>query len=327
MADKKEELKAEDWDLYWRGTREAAAYKEGGAQDEVLAQFWTIFFSRELPTRKNPQMLDIGCGNGAVIQFVMKATQDLAQSELSIKCLDYSVSAVQELHKRFPLVTGVSADAAQTPFCDQSFDIVSSQFGLEYAGPAAVAEAARLVALDGVLVAVLHLNDGAIYKECSINLEVIEGVQNCQILSLLRRAFEAGFALISGDGSNTEFQMADKKLAPAVKDVAQLIESRGKEVLGGMVYRLYTDIAHMYRRMNAYEPQDVYTWIDRMVGELDAYAGRMSSMLHAAMDVGEMAAMVETIKSRGLSVSRSETLHMGEENEAAAWVLVSQRSS
>ena len=85
--------------------------------------------------------------HGAVVRFALRSAERLgAGARLVITALDGSHSALAELRRRHPGIRCVVADAVRAPFPDGAFDVVTSQFGLEYAGQAALPEAARLVA-------------------------------------------------------------------------------------------------------------------------------------------------------------------------------------
>lgn len=320
------ESSLEGWDEYWRRTREAAAHRGGGPQDEVLARFWASFFDDALARSETARLLDLGCGNGAVARFALQAVSRAGRPAPLVLGVDSSLSALNDLRKRFPSVAVVAADAKRIPFPDACFDVISSQFGLEYAGMDAFSEAARLVAAAGTLAAVIHLKDGALYRECAVNLEALTVVRECGILPATREVFRASRALTRGNGSRAAFSRADEELAAAVRKVDEVLRDRGEAVAGGAVYRLYADICHMYGRMRAYEPGEVATWADAMAREVEAYTGRMSSMLAAAIDDRGLDEIARRAASRGLSIRVREELRMGPgSGEPAAWVLVCDR--
>ena len=166
-----------DWDAYWRNAQSAAAHKDGGPQDEVLERFWLQLFEKVFPTfQAMPRMLDIACGNGAVPRFALASLSSLGQDvDLHISGLDDSHAALVEMRKRNSKLCGIAANSALLPFQDRAFNLVTSQFGMEYAGADVLAEVARVVRPGGVFAAVMHLRDGGIYRECAINLEAIDG--------------------------------------------------------------------------------------------------------------------------------------------------------
>ncbi|WP_027950215.1 class I SAM-dependent methyltransferase [Haliea salexigens] len=308
------------WDTYWRGTRESASHQEGGPQEPVLEAFWATFFAAQLGARATPSLLDLACGHGAVTGHALKVSPALLPH-----CSDYSFNALQGLQQRYPSARCIAADAGNTPFADGAFDLVVSQFGVEYAGPEALFEAARLVAPGGTLGLLLHLAGGAIYRECEHNRDTVRALRELDILSLARAAFDAGFALNAGTGSPEAFKAAERAFTPAVRGLEQLLQSRGAQSAGGLLQQLYQDIAHMYRRMSAYAPDDIRSWLDGMDLELTAYSGRMQSMLDAAFSQQAIDAAMQRLAADGFSLRDLSRLRVSAEAQPAAWALVMQR--
>ncbi len=318
---------ADDWDIYWQGKKEAAPQSDLGTQDKAPSEFWTQFFKEELPRHSKPRLLDAACGHGAVTGFALQTAAVLADSDIVLSCMDYSASAVQALEEKYPGVTGVACDASETPFADGEFDIVASQFGLEYAGETAFDEAARLVAKNGVLVAIVHMKNGAIFDECAANLYAIRAIQECNLISLARAAFDAGFAVVAGNATQASFREADKNLAPAVETLKETLRKHGPLAAGGIIQRVGHDLAYMYQRIEAYVPQEVFAWLDRTDKELDAYEGRMASMLSAALDESEIKQLSARLSANGLTADTYDVMRMGDNKQPAAWILVGRRIS
>lgn len=322
QSEQQPDFHAADWDTYWRGAGEQAAYPEGGTQEAVLAEFWGGLFTQQLASGDaGPlRMLDLACGNGAVTGFAREIAPQATNW-----CLDYSASALAEVARRYDGSYCVAADARQIPLAAGSFDLVVSQFGIEYAGIEAIPEAARLVAQGGQLALVLHLVDGLIHRECALNLAAVTAVQDTEVVTLARAAFSAGFALNAGTGSVEAFKAAERNFTPAVRALEQLLKQYGTAAAGGLLNQLYADIAHMYGRMSAYEPAEIISWLDGMVRELAAYRGRMASMLAAAVDLQQLTAIQQQLEADGMRLIERRTLDMGTDGMPAAWVMVLRR--
>ncbi len=108
----------------------------------------------------------------------------------------------------------------------------------------------------------------------------------------------------------------------ATEDVLQ---RWGKGVADGMLFRLYTDIGHMYRRLAAYEPSEMFNWIELMVKELDTYSGRMASMLRASLDVAEFDRAIAQLTAQDFVIRVHDTLKFGRRSVPSAWVIVAER--
>ncbi len=312
---------AADWDRYWKGTWDAAAHEDGSPQDKALSSFWQDFFASIKPA-EHARLIDIAAGNGAVARYARPALPDSGE----YLALDYSHSALLNLAQRYPDVLNVAADASQPPCTAGSFDILISQYGIEYAGPRAIIEAGKLLRPGGHMALVLHLRDGVIYTECAANLRALLAVQQLRLPTLAREAFCAGYGLNAGRGSVQAFKAAEAAFTPAVRGLEMVMKEEGAQIAGGLPRQLYQDIATMYRRMSAYEESDVMKWLDGMEPELEAYIGRMQSMLNAALDETALKRHCEELHSQGFDDIRTDRLLIGEGAGPAAWTLIAGRS-
>jgi SAM-dependent methyltransferase len=311
------------WDTYWQGAHNASAPKAGGAQDEALKVFWTDIVSAHANDQKDMRLLDVACGNGAVTGIALEAAGQ-NQIKLISYCTDYSLAAVQATQEKYPAVKGVASDAKHLPFQPASFDVVVSQFGIEYAGPDGFAQCAELVAPAGTFVAIVHLQDSVIYKECEASLQASEKTTGSKVLELARSAFSAAYEVLEGKAEQDVFVQADKNLAPAVEAVKAILVEKGKDVADGTVFGLLGNLGHMYGNIEGYNPQDVFAWIDKMELELHAYSARISSMLNAAVGAQELQSIIELVASKGMSVTRKDQLSFSE-GKPAAWILVFEK--
>jgi len=316
----------EHWDAFWRARDKAVTREDAGARDPAPVHFWEAFFEEEFAGKPAASLLDVACGHGVVTGIAVAAARNCGM-DLQAHCVDYSQSAVDELQKRFPGVEGVACDAADMPYPDGRFDYVVSQFGIEYAGVAAFAEAERLVADGGTFAALTHLAGGAIQSECADNAAVAATLRESRLMPLARQAFEAGFDLIAGKITDADFQEADRQLTPAVETAKNILRDRGPQAAGGLLANLYKDIGYMYTRMQNYLPDEVFAWFDGMSGELDSYEGRMASMTRCALDEPQITSIADAFAASGFSVEPPRVLSLEESGKPAAWILVARRGA
>ncbi|MEQ8516310.1 MAG: class I SAM-dependent methyltransferase [Chromatocurvus sp.] len=313
---------AEAWDTYWRGTRETAAHDKGGALEPVLQAHWDEVFAGTLAARPGALVLDIACGNGALADHARRHS-----AGLRLICADYSLGALRNMAQREPNTLAVAADALYPPFAAHSMDLVVSQFGVEYAGLGAIAAAADLVAPGGTLALVLHLREGAIHDECARNEALICEVEDGELLQRAAAAFRAAFALNPDKPDTVDaFRQAERELAPALKTVEAILGAHGRDAIAGLADQLYGDIAHMYRRMGAYELADIIAWCDGMQGQLTAYRERMAAMLAAGLEQAEVDRLVRGLTADGWHCVSSEGLHAVDQAPAFAQALVLVRT-
>jgi SAM-dependent methyltransferase len=314
------------WDEFWRRTAEPSAHAAGGPQDEALAGFWSAFLDAALSGPGPLRVLDVACGNGALARAIVEAAGRAGGPAPQVTGLDHSPAALADLRRRLPSVRVVAGDAALLPLQGAAFDVVVSQFGLEYGGMAAFAEAARVVAPGGVLGAVVHLRGGPIHRECEANLAAIERVRQSGVLPDASACVAAGRALATGKGGRAAFRAAGDRLAGSLGSVAALLAGVGPRTAGGAIRRLHGDLAAIARRPESFDAAEVAAWAGSMAAELQAYAGRMASMAAAAVDEGGVTSIESTLARTGLAVRRRGVLLMGVGRpEPGAWTLLCDR--
>lgn len=316
------ESHAESWDKYWHGTGTAGAYSAGGASHPGLLVFWSDFLQSLTGRFAPPRLVDLATGNGAVVETALRL---LEADGPAITCVDISESSIRNVEGRFPGVIGVVSDATSIPLEDQNFDIVTSQFGIEYAGPDAVTEAARLVAPGGAIGLLMHIKDGSVHRECEDSLAAITAIQNSNFVSLATDLFRNGFAAVRG-GDRAPYDAAGSKFAPAVTIAEKTMDQYGDDVAGGTIARLYDDVARIHSRMPNYDPDEVLGWLSTMDSEMAAYGERMASMISVAGDKASCEQVYGKLLASGLEVQMADELLVGDEPLPLAWALIATRA-
>lgn len=313
---------AGSWDTYWQGAGRAQAFGCGGVEHPSIREFWDDLFRSTPKTESKVELLDVATGNGAVVEAAIDA---LGDRELTVTCVDVSKAAIASVTAQFPEVHGVVADAARMPFPEHGFDLVTSQFGVEYAGIDAIFRLPMHVAPGGSLAMLLHYQDGAIQEESALNLQAVRRLQDARFLPLAEELFARGFAAVQG-GDRKPYDLAGEAFAPAILAVEQILTDLGEHVAGDTIIRLYNDVARIHSAMPRYAPQEVLEWLRSMDIELVAYAGRMQSMLDAVIDREGFDDLCNHLRGHGFCIVRAQPLVPEEQERPLAWVLVAKSS-
>ncbi len=313
---------SESWDTYWHGAVRGADYTIGGVTHPTIQSFWDEFFRAARAKYNAPKIIDIASGNGAVVDSAMRA---FGGQLPDYTCLDISASAIKILEQRFPAVHTIVADARRIPLVSAGFDIATSQFGIEYAGLEAIDEVARLIAPGGRLAFLLHNREGSIYQECTASLDAIERMQQAKFIPYAIAMFDKGFAACRG-ADRAAYEAAAKQLAPAVVALESIMTQHGRHVAGDLVTRLYDDVGTIHEHIQRYEPSEVLNWLNRLQGELQAFAGRMASMCGAAIDSKTFDRICEGLRRRDFTTIRAEALAEPDQPLPLAWALIAIRN-
>jgi len=312
---------ADSWDTYWHGTGDVGAYSSGGVNHPAILAFWDEFFQTVKQDYAAPKIIDIASGNGAVVERALATFGD----ELpDFTCLDVSDAAIANIRDRFPGVDGIVTDVRAIPLDSGSFDVATSQFGVEYAGLAAIDEVARLPGTGGRLALLLHSQSSSIRRECVETLDAIAQLLESRFIPHAIEMFSAGFEAVRG-ADRAPYEAAAKLLAPAIEVLETIMKQYGQHVAGDTIARLYNDVDKIHQRIQHYEPGEVLNWLKRMDGELDAYAGRMSSMRNCAIDNESFEQIVAGLRNRDYTIDRAEPLLIPDHDLPLAWALVATK--
>ena len=314
---------ADSWDTYWHGTGDIGAYSAGGVTHPAILAFWDDFFEGVERDYSTPKIIDIASGNGAVVE---RALSIFAGQPPDFTCLDVSAAAIANIRERFPHVHGIVTDAGSIPLESGSFDIATSQFGVEYAGPQAINEVARLLAPGGRLALLLHNQAGSIHRECVESLDAITRLQESRFIPCAIEMFSAGFEAVRG-ADRAAYEAAAKKLSPAIGILEAIMKQYGPHVAGDTISRLYNDVAQVHENIQNYEPDEVLDWLSRMDTELVAYAERMSSMSESASDSAAFKKICDGLRSRDCTIQRAVPLMVPDHELPLAWVLIAEKNS
>jgi SAM-dependent methyltransferase len=312
---------ADSWDTYWHGTGDIGAYSSGGVNHPAILAFWEQYFQTAKQTYNTPRIIDIASGNGAVVE---RALDVFGDAPVDLTCLDVSEAAIKNIRDRFSQVDGIVTDARSIPLDSGSFDVATSQFGVEYAGPEAINEVARLLKENGQLAFLMHNQASSIHKECVESLDAIVRLKDSGFVELAIEMFKAGFEAVRG-ADRAPYEAAAKKLAPALGALENIMTQYGLEVAGDTICRLYNDVDQIHQRIQHYDPEEVLAWLNSINGELDAYAGRMSSMSGSAIDRDSFEQIVDDLRNQEYTIEGAEPLILPNHDLPLAWVLIARK--
>jgi len=313
---------AEVWDNYWHRGPNDAAFDGRGSRHRIILSFWDDYFRAIKDQYETPRIIDIGSGNGAVVNSAKIA---FGEEPLELTCLDVSSSAISLVEQLFPGVHGVVADARSIPLDSGGYDIATSQFGMEYAGLDAIDEVTRLVAPGGQLALLLHNRDGGIYRQCSTSLQAIETLQESMFVPNAITLFEEGFAAVRG-ADRAKYEAAGRQFQLAIRKVESIFDQYGQDVADGTIMKFFQDILKVHGRIQYCDPSEVMGWLNKMQSEVQAFAGRMASMCDVAIDADVFEELCERTRAQEFNILRGNSLTNAEDDVAYAWALVAARA-
>lgn len=325
MNDELDSPATKGWDTYWQGAFAGDALISGGFKHPAFPPMWHTALSEFVMTHDagNARILDIGSGSGAVIE----AASHVPGIDLStVSCVDISAAAIDAVTKRFPDIIGVVADASNTSLDAKSYDLITSQFGIEYAGLGAFDEAARLLADGGSLLFFMHLQEGTLYDECCAALDALERTRQSDFIALTRRFFEAGFDAVRG-GDRAAYEAAAQAMNPAIRELESILNEHGEHVASDTIVTLHSTVQTIHTRIQHYNPDEVMDWLSTMEKELGKHEERMASMRAAALDEKAFEGVCGQLTDQGLTIVRAQASVVDGDVKPIAWILQATRES
>lgn len=155
------------WTRYWSsGVLHSCKGSFSGNYEGEIAEYWqAAFFDLNAASR----VLDIGTGNGPLPRLLMGLDGGVDRGayvdaiDLAQLAPNWVSTLATDQRSRLALHSGVRAE--QLPFDAAAFDLVVSQYGLEYADQAqSLAEIARVLKPDGSLRVVMHHDDSVVVR-------------------------------------------------------------------------------------------------------------------------------------------------------------------
>lgn len=317
----------QDWGNYWRG-RSAQHSGEalvgvGIEQNESLKRFWNESF-RNKPL--DIKIVDVACGAGSVLKHAqVRGCTDLT-------ALDIVPDAIAVIKKNIPNVRGVVSSVTDMPFDSNTFDFVTSQFGFEYAGTEdaimqSMKEVIRILKPSGSFTAITHMRGSVIEKECLAALKQIQLVKSSSFIEVAKNMFKAAEQVRPTDQTSQDALFS--ALTAMNQSETQLVnwgraQTYSNHEFTKFISFLLSSTRNAFEHRGAIPLGDNLKWLDEMNIEIDAYKGRMESMVSAAISEGTANALMALLRRAGFIANNPIPHYFEGEDMPVAWVLTTQ---
>ncbi len=297
------------WVDYWQHDGDGCEVfvNAKGERHPALAEYWSTVFAG-VPDAA--AVIDIASGAGSIFAHLP------AGHGLDLFAADIAEEALLALTDRIPGVTTTVCSADAVPYDDGRFDLVVSQFGIEYAGIDAFTEAARLVAPGGRLSGLCHVEDGYIDSNNKAQLDEANFVAESRFIDLCVDLTRAGYRADAGAMQRSE---------AAFLPVAKKIVLGMKRCPGGIHSHLFRGFRQLFEQRREYDEADITTWLEQMQVELDKNVDRLSRMRAAALSAADTASIAINLGSAGLQEIQFELFTTTGNRLPVAWKLSALR--
>jgi len=306
------------WRDFWTGESQAAG-AVGGAHAARIDDEWRRRLAA-IDVGPDAVIVDIASGSGVALANAFAVFAVHGPGDRLFMALDISEHALQSARRRVPGAHAVACHGDSLPLADGAASLVLSQFGIEYAGFDAFAEAARVLAPAGNFCSLSHFRGGAIEAECAENSRLLGAMFETRIFEAAEKALAAAFWRRARNLSPAVGAVEEKSLARAIKASADLIRAAPQSAARRTLERFLSDLDRLSARRLAYHDRDALGWVAGMKASLTAYSDRMISMRNAALGEPDIRRIADIFEAAGRRFEAAP-LSLVDGAPSAAWVI------
>ncbi|WP_395342133.1 class I SAM-dependent methyltransferase [Ningiella sp. W23] len=297
------------WLEYWKQDElnEDVFTDKQGRKHEKLKAFWQSKFSS---IDGESQVLDVASGAGAVFRCLDST------SSLNLHALDISADALDKLKSDFPNCTTYPMALDSAKFEEKRFDLIVSQFGIEYLGFDGFLEAAKLMSDGGQCVFLSHYESGAIDI---ITQQSLHGLQQLQKNEFLAKAKRVAQAFIGDERRQVEAAVAD------FMNVEPLISQSSASMPESHHAHVYNGVKQLLSNFNQYENQHILDWLSTASNQVSENLMRLQSMHNAALSQSDIDELNAQLSSFGVKIELVSPFYLREGDLPVAWEIHAQK--
>jgi len=285
----------------------------------AIEAHWTGLFA-ELPA--GHRVLDIATGNGVLLVWATKGAR-AAGRELTLTGVDLAeidpARFLPEYEGDLAAARFIGNTAAESlPFADGSFDVVVSQYGLEYADlDVALAEVARVLAPGGQLHWLAHSTDSIVVAEGRAQLVGID------LLLAPDGPFAAMKAYIQARARGRKVSRATRILTEALRSAEAHCHANPPATL---VRQLCGGILHTANQFETYHPADAEQWLAENLKRLRGQRQRTRDLLSARLSRDRLATVEQVLGAPPWSDVAISSLNVGAAGDSVGRLIHAARS-
>lgn len=289
---------ANAWSRYWASGQGYSCFAQGKPFD--TSRLWADVFDGVAP---GARVLDLAAGGGALTCLAVGHP-----SKFQVTGVDYAdtLSPITGAVMR----PGIRLEAL--PFADGAFDLVISQFGIEYADPVmAHEEAARVLARSGQVAFLIHHDEGEVAKGSARAAERAERLIGSE--GLVQSVIALGQAVAERRATQAHLDKVARALSQAQSDS---VDSTVGWALGF--------VQELMAKRALFPPEYLIENGETLRAELDAFVIRARAMADAAQSAGKIDDLKRRYEAAGFAEFQSRIVP-DEGQSPVAWFVTAHR--
>lgn len=281
----------EQWTQYWQNTTALNSFAEGQSALGYYGELECLWQAHLKHLARNASLLDIGTGNGGLAVLCYQYGRSL-NYQWNIHAIDAAdINPLVNMYEDKAINAAISQIkfqgntlAEDLPYANDSFDLVCSQFAIDYANlELALPECIRVLKTNGKFVAMMHHQDSAIVADSSIGLRVLDlFMVESNIFLNIKKLLELAAALILQGiniKSSEEFNQLNRALFQQFK---QLQGHFGDEVTAKWCQQFIASIVPLLYELTPKSP----ALLEDYLTQLALYRLRLMDQIKATLTAG-----------------------------------------
>ncbi|MCE9678271.1 class I SAM-dependent methyltransferase [Shewanella sp. AS1] len=301
----------EQWTNYWQHTRALNSFSEGESALGYHGELRDYWHNKIAGLPKNANVLDVGTGNGAlaVLCFQYSAIHQYSWEISAIDAADirpqqnqYSDESINSALKSISFFGNTQIE--KTHFDPQSFDLICSQFALEYSDLSqSLIECIRLLKPKGRLVAMLHYEHSNIAAHSRSEKRALDLFFNeADFLARVQEILDLVSQCMSqreNIQTNDDFKSLNSLLLQKVRDLGELAKDGHCEAAFNEILSQIAPLLYELRIENR-------AIFKKYVKQLNFHRMRLEDQLNAVVDSARKQSIEAILGTLGVECSFSE---------------------
>ncbi|WP_237067223.1 class I SAM-dependent methyltransferase [Microbulbifer guangxiensis] len=270
-----------------------------------LRELWQDIFSR---VKSHGRILDIATGSGALACIALQ-TSDQLVLDLEVLASDFAIipenikasDEIASLRKRITFFSHMPCENLGFP--DRHFDLITSQFGIEYGDwKRSVPEVFRVLNDSGNADFFCHREQAKILKNSKSEIAVYRSaLEEFKIFNAARNFAKA--LADQGKASQDDSRLLNQTINAFRSD------HPGQQLASMMV----ADIASQLKKLRTLAPGEVFERLKERESEYSAALARLDDMVNAALSDDDVKAVINLATSTGFkAVTTQDFYHQGD---------------
>jgi ubiquinone/menaquinone biosynthesis C-methylase UbiE len=307
------------WRNYWKEDRLNSCVPENNKTAREIGEHWIGLFA---VSPDSSRILDVATGNGALLAHAAQAAEQTGKS-FSMTGIDLAdidpVRYVSDLPgglRNANFIGGVAAE--KLPFPDSAFDIVASQYGLEYAAlDKALGEVERVLVVGGRLLWLAHSAESSVVEQNRDQSQQVEFLLEPGSPIHAMRLFVAKIRKRKG------LQYATQKLSSALSEADLYCRENPP---ANVIREVCTVLAETAQRWQTYHVDDLDKMLNDSQKRLIAHRQRINDLLAAVISPARENLIRSRLQQRCWEAASFSTMRVGSASSPIGILIEARRA-